>query len=185
MRITTAGIALIIAGIAIFVFTLARLMNGAALDLQTKVPGTVSAQIDTPGRYYVWDNHWTMFDGQRVQYAADCPVEAQIVIHDTNGNPLEFVPDTSQNWSIGNNEKSSIGYIDIPAVTSIRLYIANVGRERIVTVSNRSMKEELWARLGGFGIGLLVGVVGVPVAFVGFLTRRRPEKMQAESETDG
>jgi hypothetical protein len=73
MRIATAGLALIIVGVAIFALTLVRLIGGAALDPQSKVPGSVSAEIDVPGRYYVWDNHWTMFDGQRVQYSADWP----------------------------------------------------------------------------------------------------------------
>ena len=56
MRFTIIGIALIIAGIAIFAFTLVRLINGSALDPQTKVPGPVSAEIHEPGRYYIWDN---------------------------------------------------------------------------------------------------------------------------------
>lgn len=184
MRITTAGIALLIAGVAIFVFTLVRLINGSALDPQTKVPGTVSAEIDAPGRYYVWDNHWTMFNGERVQYSADCPVDAQVVVHDSSGDELQFVPDASQNWSIGNNEKTSIGYVDVPAATALRLDVAGVGRERIVSVSNRTMKQELWDRLGGFGVGLIVGLIGIPIALLGLLVRRRPSTAVVDARAD-
>ena len=173
MRIATAGLALIIIGIAIFAFTLFQLIGGSALDPQTKVPGTVVTEIDAPGRYYVWDNHWTMFDGERIQYAADWPNQAKITVRDANGTEVHFVPDASQNWSIGNNEKTSVGYVDVKAATTLRLEIDDVGRDRIVTVSNRTMKQELWSRLGGFGVGLLVGVVGVPVCLLGLLVRRR------------
>ncbi|MCA9168605.1 MAG: hypothetical protein KDB23_13110 [Planctomycetales bacterium] len=173
MRIAIAGLALIIVGISIFTFTLVRLIGGTALDPQTKVPGAVVTEIDAPGRYYVWDNHWTMFDGERVKYAADCPHDAKITVRDANGADVEFVPDASMNWSIGNNEKTSIGYVDIPTATTIRLDIDGVGRDRIVTVSNRTMQQELWSRLGGFGVGLAVGAVGVSICFLGLLMRRR------------
>jgi predicted xylose isomerase-like sugar epimerase len=113
MRVTSVGIALIVVGIAIFAFSLVRLINGAALDAQSKVPGIVSVQIDAPGRYYVWDNHWTTFEGERIKYAADCPAEARVTVSDSGGNHLKFTPDASESWSIGNNGKTSIGYIDV------------------------------------------------------------------------
>lgn len=181
MRIAAFGLTLIIVGIAIFAYTLAQLVGGAALDSQTKVPGTVTAKVDASGRYYVWDNHWTMFDGERVQYTADWPDDATVVVRDANGAELEFVTDASQNWSIGNNEKTSVGYIDVPAATTIRLDIDDVGRDRIVTVSNRTMKQELWSRLGGFGVGIGVGAVGVPTCLLGLLVRRRSSSAAADS----
>lgn len=173
MRITIAGISLIVAGVAIFAFTLARLINGAALDQQFKVPGTLSAEIHSPGRYYVWDNHWTMFNGERYQYPADCPENAQIIVREETDVELPFVPDTSQNWSIGNHEKTSIGYVDLTASTTLRLEVDSVGRDRIFTVSSRTMKQELWASLGGLGVGLFAVVVGIPIALLGLLLRRR------------
>ena len=38
------------------------------------------------------------------------------------------------------------------------------------------MQEELWGRLGGLGVGLLVGLIGFLVVFVGLLLRRRTPK---------
>jgi hypothetical protein len=173
MRIAIFGVALIVVGIAIFAFTLVKLMGGSALDPQTKVPGTVTAEVDAAGRYYVWDNHRTMFGGERVQYSADWPDDAKVSVRDADGTELEFVADTSQNWSIGNHEKTSIGYFDVPAGTSLQLDIDDTGRDRIVTVSNRTMKQELWSRLGGFGVGLAVGAVGIPICLLGLFVGRR------------
>lgn len=173
MRLAIAGVALIIVGVALFGFTLVQLIGGSALDPQTKVPGTITAVVDSPGRYYVWDNHATMFDGQRVQYTSDWPKDAKVVVCDSSGEELEFVPDASQNWSIGNNGKTSIGYIDVPTPTAIRLVIDGVGGERIITVSNRTMMQELWLRLGGLGLGLVVGAIGVPICLIGLLLPRR------------
>ncbi|QDV25007.1 hypothetical protein [Aureliella helgolandensis] len=173
MRIAALGFALFIVGMAVFAYTLVPLISGAALDSQTKVPGTVTAEIAAAGRYYVWDNHWTTFDGERLKYAADRPQNAMVVVRDVNGVELEFVPDASQNWSIGNNEKTSIGYVDVPTATTLQLNIADTGRDRIVTVSNRTMKQELWSRLGGFAVAVALGAVGIPICVVGLLVRHR------------
>ena len=120
-----------------------------------------------------------MFDGERVQYSADWAKDAKVAVRDSNGRALEFIPDASQNWSIGNNEKTSIGYIDVPNPSAIRLDIDDVGKERIITVSNRTMKQELWSRLGGFAVGLGVGAIGAPICLLGFLVRRRTHRLQA------
>lgn len=176
MRLAIVGFVLAVAGIAVFGFTLSRLISGAALDPQAKVPGTVTVAIDTPGRHYVWDNHWTMFEGERFQYPADWPADSDISVVADDGTKLNFVADTSRNWSIGNNEKTSVGYVEVPEATVVRLQIGDVGRERIVTVSNRSMKQELWARLGGLGVGLAVGAIGVPVALLGLVLGRKKQR---------
>ena len=114
-----------------------------------------------------------MFDGDRIQYAADCPDDVNVKVRDGDGAELEFVRDASESWSIGNNEKTSIGYVDVPTPTTVHLEINNAGRDRIVTVSNRTMKQELWARLGGFGVGLGVSAIGVPLCLIGLLLGRR------------
>lgn len=173
MRITYIGIAIVIAGIAIFGFTLARLISGAAVEEQTKVPGAVSAEAKEAGRYFLWDNHRTTFEGERLEYSAKLAEDAEIVVRDSERNQLDFVRDASSSWSIGNNSKVSIGYVDVVKPTKLQFEIKQLARDRIVSVSNRSMKDELWARLGGLGIGLAVGLVGVLTTLIGLLTRRR------------
>lgn len=71
MRLTTVGIVLIVAGVAIFGFTLVRLIGGSPLDPQAKVPGKVTAEILEPGRYYLWDDHWTRFKDEHIKYSDD------------------------------------------------------------------------------------------------------------------
>ena len=173
MRTAFLGIAFVIVGIAIFAITLVQLIRGPALDPQTKVPGTVTAEIDTPGRYYLWDNHWTTFEGKKMKYADDWPNDATVTVRDSNETVLDFVPDSSQSWSIGNSGKTSVGYVDIASKSTIQLDIDNVGHDRIVSVSNRTMKQELWSRLVGFGIGLLVGALGLPTFLLGLYLRSR------------
>lgn len=181
MSATRVGVVFIFAGIAIIAYTLSQLAGGAALDRQTKVPGTVTAELNEPGRYYIWDNHWTKFEGERVKYSSDWPNNAKVAVRETEGRELEFIPDRSLSWSIGNNGKTSIGYIEIDTPSSIELDIDDVGNGRIVSVSNRTMKQELWKRLGGFGIGLITAGIGAIVCILGVF--KRPRKMPTTGDT--
>ncbi|MEM8680780.1 MAG: hypothetical protein AAGF97_15635, partial [Planctomycetota bacterium] len=173
MKITTIGFTLVLAGVCICFVTFVSLIRGASLDPQTQVPGAVSAKLREPGRHYLWDNHWTVFRGKRWQYPADTPDNAKIVVRDAAGQEVEFVRDTSQNWSIGNNEKTSIGYVEVMEPTLLTLEVDGIGRERIVSVSNRTMQQDLVRRLGGFGVGVVVGLGGLLTLLVGLILRGR------------
>ena len=167
---------MILTGIALFGFTLFQLYIGSGPDPLTEVPGKVTAEIKEPGRYYLWDNHWTTFEGERKKYAADCPEDAEISVKGSDGKELTFVPDRSQNWSIGNSEKTSIGYVDVASASELEFTVGDVNRPRIVSVSKRSMKQDLWLRLAGTGIGAVVGILGIPVIILGFIQQRSSRK---------
>lgn len=173
MRATPIGFALMIAGIGIFVFTLGRLMYGPALDPQVKVPGTITVEVEEPGRHYLWDQHFTRFEGERVKYSDDCPKDVKVSVVSSTGDTLPFVQDASQSWSIGNSGKTSVGYVDVPGAMTLDITVDGTGRERIFSVSGRTTKDELWLRLRGFGVSLVVGLLGLCIAFVGMLGGRR------------
>lgn len=173
MRTTFVGIGAIAIGIAIFAFTLIRLISGAPLEPTTKVPGTVKIDVLTPGRYYLWDNYWTKFEGKKTKYADDWPEDATVIVRDSTGTELDYVPDSSQSWSIGNSGKTSAGYIDVTTASALQLDIEGVGHERIVSVSKRTMRQDLLSRIGGLGVGFVVGALGVLVLLIGWFLRGR------------
>ncbi len=88
-RLKTIGIAFIVAATGIFVLGAIRLLGGYPNEEQNRVPGTIKVNLE-PGRYYLWGNHWTRFDGKRLNYDADCPANAPIAIHDHTGKALGF-----------------------------------------------------------------------------------------------
>ncbi len=181
MKAFTIGLILLVAGIAIFAVTFFRLIGGHALDEQTQVPGTLHVVIDQADRYYLWDNHWTLFDGRRVQYPKGCPDDIRVTVLDSEGGELQFVADSSKSWSIGNSSKTSVGYVDVPDAAELQLKIENLDRERIFSVSNDTMKQELWDRLGGLGIGIVIGLLGLPITLVGLMIRRRQRRLESST----
>ena len=65
------GIKTIIAGVVIFVFGafvvpllfIFPLIFGKSNEVQFKVPGTFEANAEKPGRYYLWNDFQTIYDG--------------------------------------------------------------------------------------------------------------------------
>lgn len=182
MKGTTIGFGIVGVGVVVFVFTLVRLVGGAPLEEQAKVPGTFKVSVEEGGRHYLWDNHWTRFEGEHLKYEANCPPDAEIQILDGAGGVVPFTPDTSQGWSVGNNGRKSVGYVELAGATDLAIKVNGVGRERIFSVSNRMVGGELWSRLGGLGAGVVLVFLGSVVALVGFLAGRRESKGGVEVE---
>jgi len=182
MKGATIGFGLVIMGVAVFGYTLMHLVEGAALDEQAKVPGTFVVSVEEAGRHYVWDNHWTRFEGEHLKYDADCPSDGRVVVRDGSGVEVAFTPDSSQGWSVGNNGRKSVGYVEVSGATELEFVVDGVGQERIFSVSNRTVRRELWSRLGGLGVGVALVFLGSVVAFVSFVVGRRDPKGGVEVE---
>ena len=158
-RFPKVGGLLLIAGLIIFVASFSRLYQGHSLTLQFQSQGTVQRQTDSVGRFYVWDNYVTHFNGQKVRLSSKTPKNLQISIQDTNGASLEFVPDDSQSWSIGNHAKKSIGYVEVKEPQSLNI-ISSGSDQRILSFGPANLKAELWQKLGGFALAILIGGLG-------------------------
>lgn len=167
------GVATLLVGAMVFAYSLANLISGPVLDPAATAPGAMTFPASGEGRWYIWDHHRTSFEGEQRKYDSRWPSEAEITIRDAQGAVLEWTPDSSRSWSIGNHAKTSVGYVEVPAATSLTLEVRGLPEERVLSVSNRSMGDELWARLGGIGGGLIIGLFGIVVTLVGLLSRRK------------
>ncbi len=158
-----------------FVWTFYELNRGAGHEPQFEVPGTFRSSADQPGRYYVWDNHLTMFEGTKIQRDEKFPEELEIIIRDAAGNPVEFVADTSKSWRIGNHDKSSVGYIDAKVPGEFEIEVRGDAETRILSFSQPDLFKELRSALMGFAVAAVFALVGAIAMLLSIFRRaRRP-----------
>jgi hypothetical protein len=78
------------------------------------IPAKVEISIEKEGRYYLWNNYETVFEGKIYSVDEDIPHEITISLIDKSGTKKsEFVPDFSTSSSNYGSNKKSIGYFDI------------------------------------------------------------------------
>lgn len=173
--VTKLAPGIILLGIAFIVFLVsaASLLQGRSLAPQFTVPGEHQIEVSEPGRYFLWDNYRTWHDGATVTRSAQFPSAFSIKASGSGGAEISFTPDRSHSWSIGNHAKRSIGFLDIPETDTLTIEVTGDTDTRIVSLAKADMKKELWLKLGGFGLALIIAIIGIPLLLWGLSTRIR------------
>lgn len=172
-----SGLRTLITGVLIFVIgsfvvpmllILPLLLNESPND-RFLVPGSKDVTIDKPGRYYLWNDHKTIFQGKSYNKLEGIPDGIEILIQYEDGAKLPFTSDTSIYSSSGNSSKQSIGYVELGEPGKISVSIIGDSEERVFSFSKSNLKKifimifsgGIASALSAFGgIGLIIwGIV--------------------------
>lgn len=162
------GVGLILAAFALFVSTILALYRGEPNQVQHHAPGKFVVRTTAAGRFYLWDNFRTVFEGKTVWHEPDFPAELTILVSDEQGHPIDFVPDASLNWQIGNHAQQSIGYIDAPGPGEWRVAIEGPSEHfRVLSFSPNDITNHLLWAFRGFALAAISMILGVPILLWG------------------
>ncbi|MHC4292486.1 MAG: hypothetical protein ACYSTR_09780 [Planctomycetota bacterium] len=167
----------------VLVFT--SLLNDKPLTKFT-IPGQAIVTIEKQGRYYLWNDVHTVFEGKSYPATGEFPEGLEItLIENQDGGPVVFVSDTSITSLSSDSHKNSIGYfeVDKPGV-----YILNVFGETELRVCSfgRSFfntKSILICLTVGF-LEMLMGVGGfifIVIGIINLIKAKRRDRLDAGS----
>jgi hypothetical protein len=157
-------------GIVVFACLFVSLYRGDASEPQYKVPGSFKTETKEPGRYYLWDNHWTRFEGRRFGRDKRFPASLEITIRSANGAPLEFVKGDSSSWSVGNHAKTSVGYVEIENPGEVLIEVSgHEDEERVLSFSKSEVRQAVGRLFICAGVAVLLMFAGFATSLVGFV----------------
>lgn len=88
-------------------------------------PGSIQAEVDTPGRYYLWHDYQALRDGRAFTHPIPLPDGMSVSISDANtGEQLEFTPDMSSSLAMGEERSQSVGYVEIEEPRTVIVEVA-------------------------------------------------------------
>lgn len=131
---------------------------------QFVVPGVGVLDVDAPGRFYLWHEYKSSFEGKRYSSGNRKADGANIVAKQDGGEVMNFVVDESTSFSLGNRSKQSLGYIDVTEVGPVIFEVSGLDDELIFSAS----RYELFKTLRKIGLSVITGAV-CGVAGIGFL----------------
>ncbi len=164
------GIGRIIAGVTLSVLGAIVIPMGIVLTLvfgerdreQFVIPGETRIMAEEPGRYYLWNDYRTVYEGRTYNRSARIPDGLQIRIFDQEtGERYDFVSNTSISASSGQSSRNSIGYIQVGTPAELQIEISGVAEERIFSFSRSILARMLWMIVGGISLSLLIGFTGL------------------------
>ncbi len=166
-------------GIAFPAAILLPLFLGDSIDKQFSIPGTIQVAIEEPGRYYLWNDHQTIFNGKTYNRAEDLPDGIEISISDTaTGTPFDFIDTASISISGGNSAKRSIGYIEVSKPTRLLVDITGGNEDRIFSFARATFFEKLKRIFGGIALAFLAGSSGVGLVIWGVVKSTRAKEKE-------
>ena len=123
--------------------------------LEFEVPGTAMAFVETPGRYYLWHDYQTVYDGRIYNNAQELPHGLEIEIKGKGGVLLDLVNASNTTFTSKGRARQSVGYVEVLDAGQVTLNISGDAEPRIFSFSPFS--------LGRFA-GLIVKGVLIAIA---------------------
>lgn len=182
---TIAGGCLMLAAVLATPFVTTAVLISYAMNLpdvpQFKVPGETQVSVEEPGRYYVWNDYETIFEG-RTYNKWDClPDEMTVRIRNADtGETLEFTGDTSTTSSTGGTSRNSIGYVEIEEPCALNIQVTGPVEERVFSFSRVRVWQVLKPVFASLAVAAVVGVLGLAIALWGIVRLvQSPEEGQS------
>ena len=171
-----AGAVLFLAGVAIVPALLVLALLQHSPETQFKVPGTVEVNVPAAGRYYLWNDFQTVYEGQNYDKSKSIPDGMEIRIRDANHQELQFVNDRSTSVSGGSASKQSIGYVEIEHPGKVEIVVTGGNETRIFSFSQFRFLKMFGLIFGGAGLAIVTGLTGFGLIIYGVVKLVRSNK---------
>ncbi|XOF34470.1 MAG: hypothetical protein ACL93V_04015 [Candidatus Electrothrix sp. YB6] len=182
------GVKTIIVGVSLFVLggvvipliIIVPLFLGDSVNEQFIVPGSIQVAVKEPGRYYLWNNYQTVFDGRSYNRSEELPDGMNIRFTNAEtGEPFAFIASSSISMSSGSSAKRSIGYIEVQKPCRIALDITGESDQGVFSFSRAVFFEMLKQICGSIALSVVAGFTGIGCT-IWSVVRLTQAKEQAE-----
>ncbi len=173
-----AGVSLVILGVfAVPAAIVLPLILGDSNEKQFEIPGNTQIAVEKPGRYYLWNDYQTVFQGKSYNRFKSIPdgIEIKITNAET-GELLDFVSDISISSSIGSSSQNTIGYIELQEPCSVDITVIGGAEKRVFSFSKSKLRDMLWLIIGGFVLSPTLGIAGFGITTWGIVKLGRSNK---------
>jgi hypothetical protein len=171
------GVKTLIGGAVIFIIGAAIIPLAIVLplllaknhDTRFKVPGIQKVTINKPGKYYLWNNYQTVYQGHTYNRSEKVPDGYDIKITDANGAPLTLESDGSITITENGASKDEIGYVDITSPGLVTIQVSGGTEERIFSFSQSDLFKIVGRIFAGAGVAVLFGFTGIGIMVWGIV----------------
>lgn len=158
---------IIIPGVFVLLFTLQIIKDSN--NSQFLVPGSIEVEVTEPGRYYLWNDYQTLFNGTSYNEPPTLPSGLTFTFTDEQSNTLAFTSDTSFSSTSGSNVSDSIGYIDVTQPGKIKVDVTGPVTPRVFSFGKNVVWKIIGTVFGSVALVLTSLFVGVGLMLWGFI----------------
>lgn len=171
------GLKTLIAGILLFLLgafvvplllILPLLLNDSAEE-QFLVPGSVEVTVDEPGRYYLWHDFRTVYEGVSYSKPEEIPDGLDISVKTEGGEELVLMASGTMSSSTGASARRTIGYVDVADPGRLTVTVNGDSEPRVFSFSQSGMKSIFLRIFGGAIVSMLMAFAGIGLVIWGIV----------------
>jgi len=137
---------------------------------QFLIPGQAEFPVDEPGRYFLWNDYETVFDGRVFNQSEDLPDGIEIRVQDAKtGEPVTLKHGINQTMTTGSTAKKSIGYINVTDPATVLIEVPSSPEERVFSFGRTDVFRLIGGIFAAIGGGLVLGFVGIGLVIWGII----------------
>ena len=170
MKLLISGVILFVGGIIAYailmIYLFLPLWNVLICndDIQFLIPGSVEIEIEDEGRYYLWNDYQTVYEGKTYSLPEEVPDNLIISLKTKDGAlHYDIIGKTSISSSSYPTSKKSIGYFDITVPGDYILEVKGESKPRVFSFRQLNYDPVKFAMVLGIG-----GTVCLLIIFAGF-----------------
>jgi hypothetical protein len=132
------------------------------LAVQFAVPGETNLEVQRPGKYVLWNETQTIFQGQVFSFSPDLPNGMKIELTDLKtSNAIPMTADTSTSMSSSQESRHSVGYFEITEPGKYRVKVDGQFPQRVFY-----FRESLLRQLGPIFRVFMLATAGLVIAIL-------------------
>lgn len=164
--VITGAVMFVVGGFVLPVLIIVPLILKDDQGPQFKSPGSIEVEVKEPGRYYLWNDYCTIYDGKSYNRPEKLPDGLEIRIRDADGRPIQFVNGgvhtrtRSSSSSSGENAKSTVGYVEVAHPGKVTVQVTGGNEDRIFSFSRSELFRMFGLIAGAFIPSMVIGVAG-------------------------
>jgi hypothetical protein len=136
-------------------------------EVQFIVPGEALLHAEKPGRYYVWNDFRTFYQGRNYHQSELIPDGVRIQISNSKGEPLELITDSSITHSSGSASRKSIGYVEVAHPDTLKIEVSGGDEPRVLSFAQSRFFKIFGRIMGGFALSALTALSGIGLTIWG------------------
>jgi hypothetical protein len=170
VKTIVAGAGLLLLALAVPILLVVSLFQQPSAKTQFLAPGSAQATIDQSGRYYLWNDHHVVFQGQTFANSVTLEPGVSIQIIDlATGEPLPFVGDEQVSLMWGGSSSQSVGYVDFSGPAKVRVEMTGNAQPRVVSFSRFNFAAIFGRLMAGGCFAFVAGLTGVGLIIWGIV----------------
>jgi len=166
--IIAGGVTFLLGAFVVPLLFILPLILGHQQDARFKAPGSIEVAVKEPGRYYLWNDFRTIYNGKSYDRAETIPDGLEFQVRDAEGHLLELVSDASISMSSGSSAKKSIGYVEVEHPCKVTVQVSG-GEETIFSFSQFGWLRMLGLVVGAVGLSMVVAIAGLALIVWGIV----------------